>query len=360
MVSDNSPKEYVGVLTPYLPFAIILLIALTITSTAIYYYYTRLHITIPTAAEKTANRSFIPLLPLAINQPPTPTPAQEPKAIWFTDYQNSTVKAINLQGQTTWEQHFDFASVPDSGQPSNVEFMTIAPNGDLMVTTANGMLVEEIDRATHQAVWHYGVLNQQYCDKCLHQPKKAYLFNTNEVLITDANNRRVIILDKNTNKIIWQYGVKAAMKDAPGYLMGNRFAVPLDDTASRILISDTLTKKIIIVDRATKNILWSWQKPDSKWLMHVFPTLSQTFIGEDHLKNDVFEVSQDGQLLWDLHTLADGTSLNYPTDVVKLPNGNLLISEAGRSRIIEVNPQTKEILWHYDHAGFATSLAVEY
>src|SRR5581483_9560762 len=163
----------------------------------------------------------------------SPQPSSLPmtfKAVWFTDYEGSRVKAVDHAGQIVWQHVFSFPSVPDSGQPSNVEFMTVAPNGDPMVTTANGMLVEELDRTTHKVVWHYGVLNQQYCNKCVHQPKKAYLFNNGtEVLVTDANNRRVIIIDKQTNRIVWQYGHIATMGTAPGYLKGNRFAMPLDD-----------------------------------------------------------------------------------------------------------------------------------
>lgn len=291
----------------------------------------------------------------------SPSAPREFSTVWFTDYSGDRIAAINrATGQLTWSQTFSFPSVTDSGQASNVEFMTVAPNGDIMAATSNGMLIQELDRTSHEVVWQYGVLNQQYCDKCLHQPKKAYLLNNGtEVLVTDANNRRVVIINKATKQIVWEYGHKAEMRDAPGYLKGNRFAMPLDDQGSRILISDTLTNKIMIIDRATKNIAWQWQDVGGKWLQNVFPTADGTFIAEDHLKNEVFEVTENGQILWTLHQLKDGSTLNYPTDAIKLGNGNVLISEAGKRRIIEVNPQTGEIVWQYNKAGLATSIAVE-
>ena len=297
------------------------------------------------------------------NPSPSPTPSapQEFSTVWFTDYSGDRITAINrATGQVTWNQVFTFPSVTESGQASNAEFMTVAPNGDIMATTSNGMLIQELDRTSHEVVWQYGVLNQQYCDKCLHQPKKAYLFNNGtEVLVTDANNRRVVIINKATKQIVWEYGHKAEMRDAPGYLKGNRFAMPLDDQGSRILISDTLTNKIMIIDRATKNIVWQWQDTQGKWLQNVFPTADGTFVAEDHLKNEVFEVNENGQILWTLHQLKDGSTLNYPTDAIKLGNGNVVISEGGKRRIIEVNPQTGEVVWQYDKAGLATSIAVE-
>lgn len=292
---------------------------------------------------------------------PTPTAPQEFTTVWFSDYSGNRITAVDrATGKIIWNQTFTFPSVEESGQASNAEFMTIAPNGNIMMSTSNGMLIQEIDRTTHQVVWQYGVLNQQYCDKCLHQPKKAYLFNNGtEVLVTDANNRRVIIINKATKKIVWEYGHKAVMKDAPGYLKGNRFAMPLDDMASKILISDTLTNKIMIVDRATKNITWQFVDANGKWLQNVYPAQDGSFVAEDHLKNEVFAVHKDGQRTWTLHKLADGSTLNYPTDAIALGNGNVLIAEGGKRRIIEVNPQTGEIVWQYNKAGLVTSIAVE-
>ena len=309
-------------------------------------------------------------LPLAKDAMRPPTPPQAAKnthtskdftTVWFADFSGNRIAGVDrTTGKIIWEQTFSFPSVQDSGQASNVEFMTVAPNGNPLVATSNGMLIQEIDRTNHQVVWQYGVLNQQYCDKCLHQPKKTHLFNNGtEVLVTDANNRRVVIINKATKQIVWEYGHKAEMRDAIGYLKGNRFAMPMDETGSQILISDTLTNKIMLIDRATKNIAWQWQDASGKWLQNVFPTSDGTFVAEDHLKNEVFEVNKDGKILWTLHQLADGTTLNYPTDAIKLGNSNVLISEGGKRRIIEVNPLTGEIVWKFTGAGLPTAIAVE-
>jgi outer membrane protein assembly factor BamB len=294
--------------------------------------------------------------------PQDPNTGKDFKTVWIADYSGNRIMGIDrTSGKIIWNQTFSFPSVTESGQASNAEFMTIAPNGDIMMSNSNGMLIQELDRTSHEVVWQYGVLNQQYCNRCLHQPKKAYLISDgHEVLVTDANNRRIIIIDKATKQIIWEYGHKAEMRDAVGYLKGNRFAMPLDATASRILISDTLTKRIMIVDRATKTIQWQWTDTDSKWLQNVFPTPEGTFVAEDHLADKVFEVNKDGQMLWTLRQLADGTTLHYPTDAIKLGNGNVLIAEGGKRRIIEVNPQTGEITWQFTSAGLPTAIDVEY
>ena len=324
----------------------------------VYFFFTSDH-TFSSTTHRIAS-ALLPLSKAANNPQSTPPVPQEFRTVWFTDYSGDLVAAVNrATGQITWEQTFSFPSVPDSGQASNVEFMTVAPNGDLMVTTSNGMLVQEIDRTSHKVVWQYGILNQQYCDKCLHQPKKAFLIsNGHEVLVTDANNRRVIIIDKDTNQIVWQYGHTTVMGSQPGYLRGPRFAIPINNE-TQILLSDTLDKKIMIIDRATKNIVWQFTKSDSTWLQNVYPADDGTFIAEDDLKAEVFEVNKDGKIVWTLHKLADGTALDYVTDTIQLGNGNVLISEGNRRRIIEVNPATGEIVWEFDKAGLITSIAVE-
>ncbi|MEO6077735.1 MAG: PQQ-binding-like beta-propeller repeat protein, partial [Candidatus Andersenbacteria bacterium] len=153
------------------------------------------------------------LTPQAQAIPQDPNAGKDFKTAWFADYSGNRIVGVDrASGTIIWNQAFSFPSVEESGQASNAEFMTVAPNSDIMMSNSNGMLIQELDRTSHEVVWQYGVLNQQYCNKCLHQPKKAYLIsNGTEVLVTDANNRRVIIIDKATKQVVWEYGHKAEM-----------------------------------------------------------------------------------------------------------------------------------------------------
>jgi hypothetical protein len=192
----------------------------------------------------------------------------------------------------------------------------------------------------------------------IHQPDKSFKINDHEVVINDGNNRRVIIVDQRTNAIVWQYGETLRMGSTPGLLRGNTSVVPFHN-GEQFIITDTLEKKVMIVDRASKKIIWEFRKPDAKWLQHVWPTEAGTFIMEDRQRGEVFEVSQSGQILWTLSKLADGSSLHYPTDVIKLGNGHLLIAEGGVGRVIEVAPQTGELIKQYKGVGFVTTIAID-
>lgn len=221
------------------------------------------------------------------------------------------------------------------------------------------MMVQEIDRTTHELIWQYGVKDlQDYVGGQLHQPDKSWKLNDHEVLINDGNNRRVIIVDQTTNEIVWQYGVTKKMGWGPNLLRGNTSVRPIKN-GTEFLITDTLEKKVIRVDRATKNVFQEWSIPEAKWIQHAWYTPRGTLIMEDRQKNEIFELDNNSQRRWTLTTYADGTSVKYPTDVIQLASGNLLIAEAGRGRIIEVNIQTREIIWEYRRAGFVTTLDIE-
>lgn len=290
---------------------------------------------------------------------PKPSPVlQDFVTLWYTDFGGKRVGALDREGNKVWTQRMDAPPLPPSGYATHTEYVTVAPSGNLIVSDGEGMFVQEIDRKTHGLVWQYGHKDiQSAADGYLHQPDKTFKINDHEVLINDGNNRRVIIVDQNTNKIVWQYGETLRMGTKPGMLMAATNTVPLDG-GKQILITDTLQKKVIIVDRATKNIVWEWTKPDASWLQHVFPTSSGTFLMEDRNKKEVFEVDRSGKILWLLNKIG-GRAIAHPTDIAKLGNGNILVAESDRRQITEVSPVSGEIVREYKNLGEVTTIALD-
>jgi protein tyrosine phosphatase (PTP) superfamily phosphohydrolase (DUF442 family)/outer membrane protein assembly factor BamB len=280
--------------------------------------------------------------------------------LWYSDFDNNRVMALTPDNKIAWEQNMDAAPIPAQSYNVHTEYVSLAPNGNLIVSDGDGMMVQEIDRSSHALLWQFGKRSVQgYTDSLIHQPDRSFKLNDHEVLINDGNNRRVIIVDQTTGEIVWQYGHTLEMSSSTGYLRGNTAARPIND-GKQIIITDTLENKFMIVDRATKQILWQYKKPDAKWLEHVFPTGDGTFVLEDRQKNEVFEVDINGKVLWTLSKLADGSTLKYPTDTIKLPNGDILVAEAGRYRIIEVTPQTGLIVKTWNISGYVTTIAIDY
>jgi hypothetical protein len=289
-------------------------------------------------------------------------PPRDFAILWWSDFNHNRIVGFNPQGQVVWMQNMSAPPIPKSSwyYIGGVERVTVAPNGNLITSYGDAMIVEELDRKTHEQVWQYGITGlQTYRGGFLDEPHKSFKINDHEVLINDSNDREVIVVDQNTNQIVWQYGEYHQMSTAPGLLMGNTSATPVDG-GKEFLITDTLQKKIILVDRATKNILWQWEKPDSEWLENIFVTKDNNFVLADRLNGDVFEVNRDGKILWDLTKLADENKIIYPTDAAMLENGDVVIAEAGKSRIVEVVPATGQIVRQYLVHGFVSTIALDY
>ncbi len=279
--------------------------------------------------------------------------------LWFSDFSGDRIGAFDRDGNKVWEQHMGSPPIPSASYATHTEYITVAPNGNLVVADGDGMMVQEIDRQTHGLVWQYGVKDiQGYSLGYLHQPDKSFKLNDHEVLINDGNNRRVIIVDQRTGDIVWQYGETLRMGSGPGLLRGNTSVRPVKE-GTQFLITDTLEKKVMLVDRASQQIVKEWHTPNAKWIQHVWYTPAGTLVMEDRQKNEVFELGAEGHVLWTLTTLADGSALKYPTDVIKLTSGHVLIAEAGRNRIIEVNPQTKKLIKSYTGVGFVSTIVID-
>ena len=281
--------------------------------------------------------------------------------LWWTDFNNNRVVGFTPDGKVPWIQNMSADPIPRSSWYfiGGIENITVAPNGNLITSHGDGMMVQEIDRKTHNLVWQYGTAGiQTFRGGVLDEPDKSYKFNDHEVVINDGNDRQVKIVDQNTNQVVWEYGQYHAISSAPGFLQGNTSVVPING-GEQFLITDTTAKKIILIDRATKNIVWQYVKPDAKWLQNVSVDRSGSFVLEDRLKGEVFAVNREGKIVWSLSKLSDGNSISYPTDTATLDNGHVLIAESGRHRIVEVVPETGEVVRQYLINGLVTTIAID-
>jgi hypothetical protein len=144
------------------------------------------------------------------------------------------------------------------------------------------------------------------------------------VLISDQYNNRVIEVDPTTNKIVWTFGDGKAVP-GPTSVVAPNDSERLPD--GRTLISGTGTP-VGAGDTACDALMDSGACPD----------------------NRVIIVGQDGGISWQYD--GDG-GLSSPVCSVMLDGGNVLITDQGNQRIIEVTPQ-KTLAWQYaptDDAG---------
>lgn len=169
-----------------------------------------------------------------------------------------------------------------------------------LITDSEIDQVLKVNSTNNQLEWFFqsGLLN----------PSDAVLVpGSGEVLICDSGNNRIIAVDTTTDAITWQFG-----NGAGSGIFNNPVDVDVDPISiGRYLVTDQNRHRIVLVDRASSSIVFQFGSTDSSGL--------------------------------------SPRTLTFPADADPLPNGNILIADAGNNRLIEVNRQG-EIVWQFAHA----------
>jgi len=186
----------------------------------------------------------------------------------------------------------------------------------------------------------------------LDRPVDAYPYFTNnrlKMVITDQGRHRVIQVDWLTGTIEQFYG--STPGNGPNQLSGPSDAVLL--AGNEVLIGDTGNNRVVVADLARQDTVWS------------FGGLNRPVDVEPEAATGLFLVTDQGnhrvvliqrnprRIVWQFGKTGQATgnpdsTLNAPTDADVLPNGNILICDAGNKRLIEVDRQ-KKIVYTFAH-----------
>ncbi|MGH9920636.1 MAG: plastocyanin/azurin family copper-binding protein, partial [Nitrososphaerales archaeon] len=204
-------------------------------------------------------------------------------------------------------------------------------------------------------------------------------FNTpGNLLITDQLNNRVIELDPLTNQIVWSFGSNngTLCNPGPGSIIGPNDAERL--AGGLTLISGTgnpsgipgvtacMDNRVIIVNQQG-NITWQYGEagvngsgPDQLNVPVFAVQLPDGNVLITDQGNDrVIEVNSTKQIVWSYGPSSGPGTLKNPNSAELLPNGDVLISDQNNNRVIEVD-QGGNIVWQYSTglqtASFASRL----
>lgn len=139
-------------------------------------------------------------------------------------------------------------------------------------------------------------------------------------------------------------------------------------STTNLLITDTLNRRIIEVNPLTHNIVWQYGQTGvwgtgTNQLSYPYEAIKlingNVLIADTESNHRVIEVqpagTSGGTIVWQYGQTGvsgSGTNqLNYPDDVQKLDNGNVLIVDPNNSRVIEVQPTYPtggSIVWQYN------------
>jgi outer membrane protein assembly factor BamB len=125
-------------------------------------------------------------------------------------------------------------------------------NGDILVAEIRGSWISRITREG-KLVWSVQAPG-------VHYPSDAFMTKDGQVIVADFwRPGGIVIFDPLTRKVSWEYRVKSgeAMLTKPS------LARELPDTGD-IIAADDLRERVIVIDRATRKIIWQYGMTDKK------------------------------------------------------------------------------------------------
>jgi uncharacterized protein YlzI (FlbEa/FlbD family) len=227
--------------------------------------------------------------------------------ILISDINRNRVIEINTNYQIIWK-------IGDDKKEENKifpYFSTRLKNGNTLIADSEN---DRIIEFTKSGRIYWELKNREgFRDFSLRKPVLALRLINGNTLIVDQGNHRVFELN-HLDKIVWQYGITSTVGISDGKLYSPTYAQRLSN--GHTLITDTDNHRIIEIDE-NDEIVWQFGNPKNK-------------LGSGY--------GNSGELI------------NSPLFAYKLENNNILITDTGNNRVIEITPN-KELVW-----SFITSL----
>ncbi len=184
----------------------------------------------------------------------------------------------------------------------------------------------------------------------------AYIEGTDRKVIITGASGRVFKVNSANRQIEWPPNPAA-----PAPFLSPSDAVALADRPE-VLICETGRNRLVSVDLASNAMAWQFDGGASKFdtpvdveFIRGDPSVYLVTDKGNHRVVLVQRVGASGQIVFQFGRTgqagSDSTSLKLPTDADGLPNGNILICDAGNNRLIEVTRQGK-IVYTFAHSLF--------
>jgi len=190
------------------------------------------------------------------------------------------------------------------------------------------------------------------------------------VLITDQFNNRVIEINPLTKAIVWSFGSGNPLLCNPGphsesgsndaERVGNGYTI-ISGTGIPAGVAGTtacVDNRVIVVD-SSGNIVWQYGQAGKTGtganLLNV-PVFAIQLPNHDILitdqgNNRIIEVNLQKQIVWSYGPASGPGALNAPNSAELLPNGHILIADELNNRAIEIT-RAGNIVWS-DSAGLS-------
>ena len=241
-----------------------------------------------------------------------------------------------------------------------------SPDGHLLaISEEDNQDIHLIDYDRRELIWSYGVPDVAgSAPGYMNFPDDTHVLVDGTILVSDIRNCRILFLDRDSASIKTQWGGLSrkdgnwrkdpnCRHDPPKLLGLPNGAVELD--SGNILITEILGSWISEVTRDGK-LVWAMPAFGMHYPSDAMPTHDGQVIVADYSKPGrviVFDPKQR-KVTWDYFAKSGEAMLNHPSLAQELPNGDVILNDDYRHRVIVIDRQTKQIIWQYgvtDHKG---------
>ncbi|TKR28110.1 arylsulfotransferase family protein [Natronomonas salsuginis] len=300
---------------------------------------------------------------------------------WFGNH-NGDAFIVGESGERVWEYQPDDATVFDAEIVGDgnvmVSYGQRIPAADCPEAFRGGVaddhcirnVVEEVDRETNERVWAY-----TWYDHFMsyHEVHDADRLDNGETVIIDMGKHRTFIVDES-GEVTWEWSatehldegtefwashVEGTSREDHHYTGGSQDWTHMNDVDrldnGNFLMSIRNFDVLIEVDPETDDTVRVIGEPGNHSIMHEqhdpnYLEAHDHVIVSDSENNRIVEYDVDTmEEVWRYEGTGPGSQerLQWPRDADRLPNGNTLIADSRRFRVIEVN-ETGSVVWGHD------------
>jgi outer membrane protein assembly factor BamB len=272
----------------------------------------------------------------------------------IADRGSGRIIAVNNAGRIFWR-------FPVKGSvPGNVPFAAddafVAPDGKTIVANDEyHQVIYRIDIKTRKVVWQYGHFNVPGSgDGYLHNPDDAYPLANGNIVVADIVNCRILEIAPS-KRVVRTLGVTGLCRDNAPHTYGDPNGdTPLPDGG--LLITEITGSRVVRLS-PTGKVLFDFHVPVAYPSDAQLDSAGHVIVVDYSNPGSVVAMTQSGRLLWRWGPVSGRWRMDHPSLGTPLPNGDIVINDDARDRIIVVDPRTRKVVWQYGHtdqAGTAT------
>ena len=283
--------------------------------------------------------------------PPGSSPL--PGYLLIADRDNNRLIVVNPQGSVVWQfpQPGELSSGQRFGGPDDA-FLT--PDGTSFITNeefADTIAMISLTPQPHVS-WEYGHFDQQGSSAgYLAHPDDAYLLPGGLISSADIINCRVVWIDQSGTIVRSLGHAGSCTHNPPASLSQPNGDTPLPDGG--VLVTEIGGW----VDRfsSTGQLMFSFRTPTN------YPSDAQllpdgnVLVAGFNQPGRVDIVTPTGQVVWTYGPTSGPGELDQPSLAVKLPNGDIAVTDDWHHRVVIIDPTSNTIVWEYGHDGVAGS-----